>query len=56
MPTAVKRTLVWVFWIFLIYAVVTQPTMAADIIRTMWTIIVNGLTGILEFFRRLTGQ
>lgn len=55
MPHAVKRTLVWTFWIFLIYAVVTSPDNAAEILRTMWRIVVDGLSAILQFFHRLAG-
>ena len=34
MPHQVKRIFVWVFWIFVIYAIFTSPDRAADLVIT----------------------
>lgn len=56
MPPTVKRILVWIFWIFVIYAIFTSPDRAADLVLTVWEIIVNGFTAIGTFFNRLLGR
>lgn len=48
-----KKILWWALFAFLIYAVVTSPDKAADIIRTAWSIIVNAVNAILHFFNSL---
>ena len=53
MPHQVKRIFVWIFWIFVIYAIFTSPDRAADLLITVWEIIVNGLNAIATFFDRL---
>ena len=35
---------------FFIYAIVTSPTQAADLVHTIWDIIVQGFNGIGGFF------
>ncbi|MBK7721017.1 MAG: hypothetical protein IPI32_01990 [Austwickia sp.] len=55
MPAAVKKVLVWVFWIFIIYSVLTAPDRAADIVRTAWSIVINGGQNILRFFSQVLG-
>ena len=37
MPHQVKRIFVWVFWIFVIYAIFTSPDRAADLVITVGT-------------------
>ncbi|WP_187345605.1 hypothetical protein [Serinicoccus sp. CNJ-927] len=39
MPSTVKKVLHWLVWGFLIYAVITNPDRAADIVRAVWDII-----------------
>ncbi len=56
MPQQVKRIFVWVFWIFVIYAIFTSPDRAANLVVTVWEIIVNGFTSIGIFFDRLLGR
>ena len=34
MPHQVKRIFVWIFWIFVIYAIFTSPDRAADLLIT----------------------
>lgn len=56
MPHSVKRIFVWIFWIFVIYAIFTSPDRAADLLITVWEIIVNGFTSVGIFFDRLLGR
>ena len=56
MPHQVKRIFVWVFWIFVIYALFTSPDRAADLVITVWEIFVNGFAAIGIFFDRLLGR
>lgn len=56
MPHQVKRILVWIFWIFVIYAIFTSPDRAAQIVITVWEILVNGFSAIGIFFDRLLGR
>lgn len=56
MPPTVKRVFVWTFWIFVIYAIFTSPDRAADLVMTVWEIIVNGFASIGIFFDRLLGR
>lgn len=56
MPHALKRTLVWTFWIFLIYAIVKSPETAAELMRNVWQILADGLGAIMTFIDRLVGR
>ncbi len=56
MPGQVKKVLVWTFWIFVIYAIFTSPNRAAELVLTVWDIIVNGFVSIGLFFDRLLGR
>lgn len=56
MPPTVKKILTWIFWIFVIYAIFTNPSKAADLVTTVWDIIVNGFTSIGIFFDRILGR
>ncbi len=56
MPVRAKKILVWLFWIFVIYAIFTSPDRAAELLRTVWEIIVNGFTSVGIFFDRLLGN
>ena len=35
---------------FVVYAIVKSPTQAADLVHTLWDIIVQGIQGIGGFF------
>ncbi|MGC5584442.1 hypothetical protein ACQE98_15150 [Ornithinimicrobium sp. W1679] len=50
MPATVKKVLHWLLWGFIIYAVVTNPDRAADIVRAIWDIISQGVLNIGRFF------
>ncbi|MBW3085097.1 hypothetical protein KEM60_01290 [Austwickia sp. TVS 96-490-7B] len=56
MPPQIKKVLIWVFWIFVVYAVFTSPDRAANILRTAWEIIINGFQNLGVFFDRLLGR
>lgn len=53
MPTTIRRILHWLVWGFLIYAVITNPDRAADIVRAIWDIISQGFLNIGRFFNQL---
>ncbi len=51
-----KRLLVWVLIAFAIYAVVTSPEQAADIVQTSGSIVADGAGSIGDFFDALLGR
>ncbi len=56
MPAVIKKTLIWLFWIFLIYSVFTTPDRAAEIVRTAWDILVSGAQNLARFFTQLLSR
>lgn len=56
MPHTVKRIFTWIFWIFVLYAILTSPNRAADLVGTVWEILVTGFNSIGLFFDRLLGH
>lgn len=52
----VKRILLWILLAFVVYAIVTSPTQAADIARSAWSIIVQGFVSIGSFFDALLNK
>ena len=46
----VKKVLWWIFIAFLIYAVFTSPDTAANIVRSIWDIIVAAFNSLFRFF------
>lgn len=55
MPGKIKLILTWVVFGFLVYAVITSPERAADIVRAVWDIILAGFQNIGQFFESLLG-
>ena len=49
----VKKPLLWTLLAFFIYAIVTSPSQAADILQTVWDIILQGFKSIGSFFDAL---
>lgn len=49
----VKKVVSWLLVIFLVYAIVTSPSAAADIVGTAWEVIKTGVTNIFSFFDEL---
>ncbi|WP_170070260.1 hypothetical protein [Knoellia remsis] len=52
----VKKIVTWLIVIFLLYAIVTSPTQAADIVGSAWEVITNGVTNIARFFDSLIAR
>ena len=46
----VKKIVPLIVLVFFVYAIVTSPAQAADIVHTLWDIIVKGVKGIGGFF------
>ena len=49
----VKKIVLWLLVIFLLYAILTSPTEASNIIGSIWDIIKNGVENIFKFFDSL---
>ncbi|MFI2704531.1 hypothetical protein [Cellulosimicrobium composti] len=53
MHPKVKATLIWVLVIFALYAIVTSPDRAADIVEGIWDVILGAFRSIGQFFSSL---
>ena len=53
MPPTIKRIVLWLLFGFLVYAIITSPDRAADIIQAIWDIILQGFRNIGRFFSSL---
>ena len=53
MPKTIKRILVWLLFGFIVYAIITSPDRAADIVQAVWDIIAEGFRNIGRFFSSL---
>ncbi len=49
----VKKIVMWLVVIFLLYAILTSPESAASIFGSAWDVIANGVTNIAQFFDTL---
>ena len=49
----IKKIVLWLLVIFLLYAVLTSPLEAADIVGTTWDIVSGGVKNIFRFFDEL---
>jgi len=56
MPPQIKRTLIWLLFGFAVYAVITSPERAADIVVAVWDIIAGGFRNIGRFFEALVSE
>ncbi|GCE75786.1 hypothetical protein [Cellulomonas biazotea] len=54
MPPKLKTVLIWIVAIFLVYAIVTSPDRAADLVRALWDMITGAFTSFGTFFSGLT--
>ncbi|GAA3803280.1 hypothetical protein [Cellulomonas soli] len=54
MPPKAKSILIWVIIIFLVYAVITSPERAADVVQAVWDMITAAFAGFGRFFNSLT--
>jgi hypothetical protein len=48
-----RRIIILILVVFAIYAVVTDPTRAADVVSSAWDIVWQGLVAITRFFDAL---
>ncbi len=46
----VKKIILWTIFIFLIYAIFTDPHGSADVVRSIWSVLRNGVRHIGDFF------
>jgi hypothetical protein len=53
MPPKVKTILTWLVVIFLVYAVVTNPDRAAEVLKSIGALIYATFTGFGRFFSSL---
>jgi hypothetical protein len=51
----VKKVLHFLVWGFLIYAIITNPDRAADIVEAIWDIVSQGFLNVGRFFNNLMG-
>lgn len=51
-----KKTLMWLLLIFVLYAIFTSPTSAAAMFGNAWDIIVNGVSNVFRFFDALISR
>lgn len=53
MPAKAKLILTWIIIIFLVYAIVTKPDRAADVVQAVWDLIFGAVEGFGRFFAEL---
>jgi hypothetical protein len=51
-----RRIIILILVVFAIYAIVTNPPRAADVVTSAWDIIWGGLVAITRFFDALINQ
>ena len=51
----VKKIVMWLVVIFLLYAILTSPDDAASIFGSAWDVVSNGVQNIGRFFDSLLG-
>jgi len=56
MPEGMKRIVLWLTFGFFVYAIITNPDRAADIVQAIWGIITDGFRNIGRFFEALVGD
>ena len=49
----IKKIVLWLIVIFLLYAILTNPSAAAAIVDAAWDLILEGLRNIFDFFDAL---
>lgn len=53
MHPVVKKVLMWLVIAFAVYAVVTQPARAADIVLAAWDVVSTAVVNLFRFFGAL---
>jgi cell shape-determining protein MreC len=49
----VKKIVLWLIVVFVLYAILTSPEEAASIFGSAWDVVVTGVQNIFAFFDRL---
>jgi hypothetical protein len=49
----IKKIVMWLVVVFLLYAIVTSPTDAASIFESAWDVVTNGVSNVAAFFDSL---
>ncbi|MEO7070665.1 MAG: hypothetical protein ABI131_09270 [Nostocoides sp.] len=52
----VRKIIMWLLVIFMLYAILHSPTEASNIIGNLWDILRNGVTNIFTFFDSLLSR
>lgn len=52
----IKKIVLWLLTIFLLYAILTTPNEAANIFGSAWEVIANGVRNIGQFFDALISR
>lgn len=52
----IKKIVLWLLTIFLLYAILTSPSEAASIVGSAWEVIANGVRNIGRFFDSLISR
>ncbi|WP_200946666.1 hypothetical protein [Janibacter sp. Soil728] len=52
----IKKIVLWLLTIFLIYAILTSPDSAANIVGSAWDVIANGVKNVGRFFDSLISR
>gem|GEM_PF-1956971 len=53
MPAKIKTWLIWLTVAFLVFAVVRNPSQAANVVRAIWDLIYMTISGFVTFFGEL---
>ena len=49
----IKKIVLWLLVIFMLYAIFVSPNEAASLVGTVWDILVNGVRNVARFFDAL---
>ena len=49
----IKKIVMWLVVVFLLYAILTSPKEAADIFGAAWSVLANGVKNVGSFFDHL---
>ena len=49
----IKKIVMWLVVVFLLYAILTSPTEAASIFGSAWDVVTNGVANVAAFFDSL---
>lgn len=52
----VKKIVTWLIVIFLLYAIITSPSDAANIVGSIWDLVTSGVSNIGRFFDSLIAR